>query len=223
MRRSLLALVPLAAVLVLAGCGGDGDSGTTTADTTTTASGSGSDCETVEMPGTEAREREAPTEPLDTSKTYVVRMETSCGEFTIRLDPTQSPETVASFVSLVESGYFDDTVFHRISPGFVIQGGDPTATGGGGPGYQTVDTPPAEATYNLGTVAMAKTAAEAPGTSGSQFFIVTAETAGMPPDYAIIGTIDEGLDTVARIAALATPSEQPAEIVLIRKATVETS
>jgi cyclophilin family peptidyl-prolyl cis-trans isomerase len=217
-------LALLLALLALAGCGGDGDGDDGGSDTTTDAAATTeSGCETEELPATEAREREAPTEPLDSGTTYVVRFETNCGEFTVRLDPAQSPETTASIVSLVESGYFDDTVFHRISPGFVIQGGDPTATGTGGPGYQTVDTPPPDASYELGTVAMAKTAADPPGTSGSQFFIVTADNAGLPPEYAIIGTIDEGMDTVTRIAALATPTEQPAEVALIRSASVETS
>src|SRR5215207_10250466 len=99
-------------------------------------------------------------------------VETNCGTFTIELDEKASPKTVASVAGLAEAGFYDDTTFHRIIPGFVIQGGDPTATGTGGPGYSTVDTPAETTKYTKGVVAMAKTPTEAPGTSGSQFFVV---------------------------------------------------
>ena len=138
-------------------------------------------------------------------------MTTNCGEFTIALDPAASPNTVASFVALAEDGFFDDTVFHRIVPGFVIQGGDPTATGTGGPGYQTVDPPAPSTQYPFGTVAMAKCAAEAPGTSGSQFFVVTAPDAQLPPEYAVIGTVTEGSDVVMKIGTLGDPSTEHAD------------
>jgi cyclophilin family peptidyl-prolyl cis-trans isomerase len=114
---------------------------------------------------------------------------------------------------------FDDTVFHRIVPGFVIQGGDPTGTGTGGPGYKTVDAPPSDAAYTLGVVAMAKSADEPAGTSGSQFFVVTATDSGLPPDYAIVGKVTKGMDTVKRIEALGTASEQPSRPVVVEKAT----
>ncbi len=81
-------------------------------------------------------------------------------------------------------------MFHRIVPGFVIQGGDPTQSGNGGPGYSTVDTPAQDTTYTQGVVAMGKTASEASGTAGSQFFVVTAQDAGLPPDYAVVGDRD---------------------------------
>ncbi len=100
-------------------------------------------------------------------------METSCGSFTIRLDQKTAPNTAASFASLTEKGFYDGTVFHRIVPGFVIQGGDPTGTGTGGPGYSVVDKPPENAKYTRGVVAMAKTGDEPPGTAGSQFYVVT--------------------------------------------------
>ncbi len=153
----------------------------------------------------------------------MVTMQTSCGSFTITLDQAQSPKTTASFVGLVEDGYYDGTIFHRIVPGFVIQGGDPTATGTGGPGYSTVDDPPPTATYGHGVVAMAKTTAELPGTAGSQFFIVTAPDAGLPPDYAIIGTVTEGIEVVDEIGQLGGPDEQPTQVVELEKATVTTS
>ena len=76
------------------------------------------------------------------SKTYTLTFDTSCGSFTVTLDPEQAPKTAASLVALANAGYFDDTIFHRVVPGFVIQGGDPTQSGAGGPGYSTVDVPP---------------------------------------------------------------------------------
>ncbi|NLT07827.1 MAG: peptidylprolyl isomerase [Solirubrobacterales bacterium] len=134
-----------------------------------------------------------------------------------------APSTTASFAKLAEDGFYDGTTFHRIVPGFVIQGGDPTGTGTGGPGYQTIDKPPANARYVKGVVAMAKTAAEPAGTSGSQFYVVTAPDAGLPPDYAIVGEVVEGMDTVVRIEELGSPSEQPVRPVVIESATVSES
>ena len=150
-------------------------------------------------------------------------VETSCGTFTIELDPEQAPNTAASLVALADDGYFDDVTFHRVVPGFVIQGGDPTGTGAGGPGYTTVDAPAADAAYTRGVVAMAKSGAEAAGTSGSQFFVVTAEDAGLPPDYAIVGEVTEGMDTVDRIEALGAGDGPPSQTVLIEAITVEES
>ena len=130
----------------------------------------------------------------------------------------------ASFASLARTGFFDRTVFHRIVPGFVIQGGDPTASGTGGPGYSTVDTPPAGTTYTRGTVAMAKAGNEAPGTAGSQFYIVTAPDAGLPPDYAVIGKVVSGDDVVENIGKLGDPASgeagTPVKPVVIKEATV---
>jgi peptidyl-prolyl cis-trans isomerase B (cyclophilin B) len=216
-RRLPLALLVL--VLVLAACGGGSKHATapTTAPTTTDASG----CTAAAPPAARAKKAAKPSARLDPAKTYEVTMQTNCGSFTIRLAVKTSPETTASFASLARKGFFDGTVFHRIVPGFVIQGGDPTGTGQGGPGYSTVDKPPASTRYTLGLVAMAKTQAEAPGTSGSQFFVVTAQDAGLPPDYAVLGEVDKGLPVVDRIGQLGDPStEQPTETVEIERATV---
>jgi cyclophilin family peptidyl-prolyl cis-trans isomerase len=102
----------------------------------------------------------------------------------------------------------------------VIQGGDPTQSGAGGPGYSTVDRPPSDAAYVKGVVAMAKTQAEPAGTSGSQFFVVTGDDIGLPPDYAIVGKVTDGLDVVERIGALGDPStEQPLRPVVVRSVT----
>jgi peptidyl-prolyl cis-trans isomerase B (cyclophilin B) len=214
-RRRLPLLV---AVCLLAACGGK-SGGSTNGGSETDQNG----CVSVSAPATHARTGSKPAAPLDATKTYDVVLKTNCGSFTIRLDPKQSPNAVASFVKLVQAKYFDDTVFHRIVPGFVIQGGDPTATGTGGPGYSTVDTPPSNASYTHGVVAMAKTGAEPAGTAGSQFFVVTGDDIGLPPDYAIIGKVTDGLDVVDRIGKLGDASEQPTEVVEIEQATVTSS
>jgi cyclophilin family peptidyl-prolyl cis-trans isomerase len=212
LRRGL----PVALVVVLAACGGGGSDKSSSA-TTTDSNG----CTTVDQPKPEARTAAKPTKGLDPSKSYAVTLHTNCGSFTIDLAVKTSPATTASFVSLANKGFFDHTIFHRIVPGYIIQGGDPTASGLGGPGYSTVDKPPATARYTLGTVAMAKTQAEPAGTSGSQFFVVTAQDTQLPPDYAVLGEVKDGLDTVTRIGALGDPAtEEPTEIVEIQKTSV---
>jgi cyclophilin family peptidyl-prolyl cis-trans isomerase len=149
--------------------------------------------------------------------------DTSCGSFTVTLDQELAPKTSASLVALAKDGYFDDTIFHRVVPGFVIQGGDPTQSGSGGPGYSTVDKPPADAKYTKGVVAMAKTELEPAGTSGSQFFVVTGADAALPPDYAIVGEVTDGMDTVERIDALGAGDGPPSQPVVVTSVTVTES
>jgi peptidyl-prolyl cis-trans isomerase B (cyclophilin B) len=132
----------------------------------------------------------------------VAAVDTSCGRFEIALDTRDSPKTVSSFVYLARKGIYDDTIFHRIVPNFVIQGGDPLGTGTGGPGYSVDEPPPANVEYRRGTVAMVKTPAEPPGRSGSQFFVVTAADAGLPPSYALLGRVISGMGVVDRIGSL---------------------
>ena len=150
-----------------------------------------------------------------------VEMETSEGSFTIELDTENWPVTANSFAYLTEEGFFDGLGFHRIVTDFVIQGGDPTGSGTGGPGYSVVEKPPADTTYPVGTVAMAKTATEAPGTSGSQFYVVTGTSSPFEPVYAIVGQVSEGLDVVEKIGKLGDPAGIPTEEVVIEKATLE--
>ncbi len=201
-----------------AGCGGGGGEGS---GTTTSATG----CADVEAPAPRSGGGEkAPSEELDASKTWTLTFDTSCGTFVVTLDPASAPHTTASLVSLARAGYFDDTLFHRIAPGFVIQGGDPTQSGSGGPGYSTVDPPQRDAAYTKGVVAMAKTEAEPAGTAGSQFFVVTGADAGLPPDYAVVGKVTDGLEVVERIGALGDPTtEQPLQPVVIDSVTVGSS
>jgi peptidyl-prolyl cis-trans isomerase B (cyclophilin B) len=216
-------------VLGLAGCGGGSKSSesttaTTQAATTTAAPASANGCRTVSPPAAKPNGGlTKPTQKLDPSKTYRVAFVTNCGPFTIEIDQDSAPATGASFVALARKGFFDHTVFHRIVPGFVIQGGDPTGTGAGGPGYSTVDPPKASARYVRYVVAMAKTSAEPAGTAGSQFFVVTAEDAGLPPDYAILGKVVSGQKTVDRIGLLGDAAEQPTQTVEIERARVQVS
>lgn len=205
--------------LAFTACGGEGDSPVTTAE-----AGSSGPCESVEAPAAKPDGGEqAPTAALDPATTYRLVFETSCGSFTVELDQKQAPKTAASLVALAESGFFDGTSFHRVVPGFVIQGGDPTGTGTGGPGYSTVDVPPQDAAYTKGVVAMAKAGNEAPGTSGSQFFVVTGADVGLPPEYAVVGKVTDGLDTVLAIDALGVGDGPPSQPVAIEKVTVESS
>jgi peptidyl-prolyl cis-trans isomerase B (cyclophilin B) len=222
MRRAAFLLL---FALAVAGCGGDDDadeSAVTTAVTTTVATTSGetrsaTECRDVEQPQTRTPPTlSAPTAVLNVDQTHLLTFKTNCGDFTVQLDPKASPKASASFLALARRDYFDGTYFHRIVPGFVIQGGDPTGTGGGGPGYSTVDTPAAGTTYKQGVVAMAKTQTEAPGTAGSQFFVVTADDAGLPADYAVVGRVVNGGDVIARIGVLGDPgTELPTQPVVI--------
>lgn len=214
MRR--LTILTTALALALAGCGDDEEK----TDQPAPAAGGGP-CAGVPA-GKPGEDRPKPAKKLDASRRYRLEFATSQGAFTVDLDPKQSPNASASLVSLACSKFFDGTKFHRIVPDFVIQGGDPTGSGSGGPGYSTQDTPPPNAAYTKGVVAMAKTAAEAPGTAGSQFYVVTGQDAGLPPDYAIVGKVSEGMEVVDKIGALGDPAtEQPTKDVTIESVRVE--
>lgn len=201
--------------IALAGCGGDGG------DDGGQASGLPDGCTEVEAPAPKDEQFSKPTKQLSGPASAVVQ--TNCGSFTIQLDTKRAPKTTSSFASLVEQGLYDDTLIHRIEPGFVVQGGDPKGDGTGGPGYFVDEAPPQDLTYSKATVAMAKTAAEPPGRSGSQFFVVTAPAdAGLPPDYALLGKVTEGYVTIERIEGLVGPDGQPAAPAVIEKITLET-
>jgi peptidyl-prolyl cis-trans isomerase B (cyclophilin B) len=216
MRPSRLLLF---AALGLAACGG---SSSKVEQTTTAAPASGCTPARANVHPNGGFTR--PKAKLDPKKTYRLVFQTNCGAFTVTLNQKLAPNTAASLVSLARRGFFTDTFFHRIVPGFVIQGGDPTGRGTGGPGYKTVDRPPKNAAYTHGVVAMAKEASEPPGTSGSQFFVVTAPDAGLPAEYAIVGKVTDGVDVVDRIGKLGDPNtEQPTKAVVISRVRVQAS
>jgi peptidyl-prolyl cis-trans isomerase B (cyclophilin B) len=164
-----------------------------------------------------------PSEVVARGEAASVVMETSEGTFTIQLDTDRAPKTANNFAYLAEQGFYDNLGFHRIVPDFVIQGGDPLGDGSGGPGYKVVEAPPKDLKYVPGIVAMAKSQAEASGTSGSQFFIVTGKDAeaALTPDYALVGRVSDGMDVVEAIGALGGADEQPTKTVVIEKATLE--
>ena len=184
-------------------------------------------CEDVEAPAPrEEGTLEAPKEKLSTSKTYVATVSTTCGDFEITLDAERAPITGGSFKYLADEKFYDGLTFHRIVSNFVIQGGDPAGSGSGGPGYSVEETPPSDLKYTKGIVAMAKTGEEPPGTSGSQFFVVTGDetspAATLPPDYALVGEVTSGMDVVEKIGGIqADPATgMPAAQVLIKSITV---
>jgi peptidyl-prolyl cis-trans isomerase B (cyclophilin B) len=181
-------------------------------------------CKTVKRPPQRKNGGQKPPKAkLDPAKKYDVTFTTNCGSFTIRLDVRTSPHIAASFFDLAKKGFFTHTFFHRIVPGFVIQGGDPTGTGSGGPGYSTVDKPPASTSYRKYLAAMAKTSIEPAGTAGSQFFVDTADVQ-LPPDYGVLGTVFNGrkvIDLIGKLGNAADPQGRPTKIVEILKTTVK--
>ena len=183
--------------------------------------GSSSGCAEVAAPPPKTVSFKAPQQVLKPGEKAMAVVKTSCGTFDIALDTKQAPKTANSFAFLAEEGFYDDLTFHRIAPGFVIQGGDPEGTGAGGPGYGITEKPPANLTYTKGVVAMAKSSTDPPGRSGSQFFVVTAPNAELPPEYALVGKVSEGYETVALIEELGTPEEKPKRTVLIEEVAIE--
>jgi len=195
------------------------DSSDSSDDSTATVGANG--CKEVEAAEPKNVSLPAPKQTVKRGEKLTAVVETSCGTFEIALDTKQAPKTVNSFAYLADEGFYDDLTFHRIVSGFVIQGGDPLGTGAGGPGYSVDEVPPENASYTKGVVAMAKSPAEPPGRSGSQFFVVTSVDTGLPPEYALVGKVSKGYGTVVRIDSLATPSEKPKQTVLIEKITIE--
>lgn len=158
---------------------------------------------------------------IDTTKTYTATMVTSKGTLEILLDPLAAPKTVNSFVFLARWHYFDGIVFHRIIPGFVLQGGDPTGSGAGGPGYRFDDELPKPGRYEVGSLAMANAG---PNTNGSQFFVISGpDGVRLPPLYSLFGKVVKGLDVVEAINNVGTPSGKPREDVVIESVTVTES
>lgn len=249
MRRALVLIVILLAALVLVACGKDdeltgggkgGDdapitveqdkSATATATTPVARRSTRDGCRAVAAPEPAAdQQRRRPRQRLSRSRRYTAVIRTNCGTIEVRLDVRRAPKTTSSFAGLARNKFFDGLTFHRIAkPGgndYVIQGGDPLGTGNGGPGYAVVEAPPKKLRYTRYTVAMAKTQTEQPGTSGSQFFIVTAAEAPLEPDYALLGKVVGGKSVVRRIAAVPTDpaTEMPIDPVVISSVRIRSS
>jgi cyclophilin family peptidyl-prolyl cis-trans isomerase len=156
---------------------------------------------------------------IDPAKRYTATMVTSKGTIVIALDALAAPKTVNNFVFLSRYHYYDGIVFHRIIPGFVLQGGDPEGTGRGGPGYRFEDELPKPGRYQIGSLAMANAG---PDTNGSQFFIISGpDGAALPPLYSLFGAVVSGGDVVEAIEAVGTKSGTPSDRVVIESVTIE--
>ena len=201
-RAAIFFAVVVGVALIISVSGGSDSTSTndTTVDTTATAPVEGraitgeTPCPAVD--GSEARAatfENAPNNCLDASKTYTAVVTTNKGEFSIVLDQNKAPLAANSFVTLARYKYFDNTQCHRAILDFVVQCGDPTATGSGGPGYSFADELPQAGEYKLGSIAMANSG---PNTNGSQFFIITGDQGiTLPPSYTLFGQVTSGLDT----------------------------
>lgn len=221
---TLIAALLLALGLALPACGGGDDDSTTDAEEESSLPAD-SPCESVEAPEPREVSLDPPPRKPSASKLVAV-VDTSCGTFEITLDTKNNPKTAASFEYLAENGALDGTPFHRIIPGFVIQAGDPAGTGvGPGPGYFVDEPPPDDTEYTQGVVAMSKSPVEPPGRSGSQFFVVTAADAGLPPDFAVAGEVTDGFDVAETISTYGDPASgdegTPLDVVVIDSVTIE--
>lgn len=162
----------------------------------------------------------APDLTIDLDKTYTATLDTNHGEIVIELDAARSPLAVNNFVFLANDEYYDGVIFHRVIEKFMIQGGDPTGSGTGGPGYRFRDELEGDGDYSRGTVAMANAG---PNTNGSQFFICHTD-AGLPHSYTIFGKVTSGLETVDSIATTSTDrADRPLEEVKLNKVTISSS
>ncbi len=192
-------------MILLVGCGGKSSSG----------GGGQKGTMACEISGDKSK---AELANLEDGKTHQIIVDTNKGSFTFELATKTSPCATASIAGLTKKGFFDGLIFHRIVPGFVIQGGDPEGSGMGGPGYQTVDAPPADTKYTKGLVAMAKAGNDPAGAAGSQFFVVTGADVGLPAEYAVLGHVTDGIDVVEKIGQLGDsndPQGRPTERVEI--------
>jgi len=200
---------------------------TTTAPPRSTRDG----CRAVAAPAprTANAERRRSRKRLSRKRRHTAVIRTNCGTIEIRLDVRRAPRTTSSFAGLARNKFFDGLTFHQIArPGgndYFIQGGDPLGNGNGGPGYTVVEPPPKKLKYRRYVVAMAKTQTQQPGTSGSQFFIVTAANTQLEPDFALLGKVVGGKSIVRRIAAVASDpgTEMPIDPVVISSVRIRSS
>jgi cyclophilin family peptidyl-prolyl cis-trans isomerase len=216
LKRKRIGLATLAIAMVamlagaLAGCGSDSSDAPKVAG-----------CEQVDEPEPKDVSLSAPEQTVKPGEELTAVVKTSCGTFEIVLNTEEAPTTTNSFAYLAREGFYDGLDFNRVVSGFVVQGGDPSLSGEGGPGYTTTEPPPADTAYTKGVVAMAKSLDAPSGQSGSQFFVVTSLDTGYPPEYALLGRIGKGYKTVARIDELGRPNEKPKVPVLIESLTIK--
>ena len=156
---------------------------------------------------------------IDVTKRYTATMETSMGTLVIALDAIKAPRTVNSFIFLALNHYYDGIIFHRIIQGFVCQGGDPTGTGMGGPGYKFADELPKSGQYQIGSLAMANAG---PNTNGSQFFLISGPSGvSLPPAYSLFGQVVKGLEVVEAMQNVPTArGDRPVTDVVIKSVTI---
>jgi peptidylprolyl isomerase len=166
--------------------------------------------------------KDAPEMGIDPAKRYTATLDTSLGEIVIALDAVKAPKTVNNFVFLALHHYYDGVIFHRIINGFMCQGGDPTGTGTGGPGYRFADELPKAGQYQIGSVAMANAG---PNTNGSQFFMISGgDGVRLPPNYSLFGQIVKGLDVLDQMQKVKTGSrDRPVEDVVISSVSIHES
>jgi peptidyl-prolyl cis-trans isomerase B (cyclophilin B) len=221
--KALMASIGVLAA-ILAGCGGgNGDSNEIAGPTVAGCAKVGpSEPKQVDLP--------APEQTVKRGEALTALVKTSCGSFEIALDTTQAPRTVNSFAYLAREGVYDGLDFYKVASGFAVYGGDPAQNGTGGPGYSIVEKPPADTTYGRGVVAMDRTEADPPGYSGSHFFVATSTETGLPPDYALLGTVSKAYKTIARIQKLDTTprielpgaaEEKPRQTAVIEEVTIK--
>jgi cyclophilin family peptidyl-prolyl cis-trans isomerase len=241
MRAAARGALLIASSLLLAACGGGSSSTATiaggasapaasTASAAAPGAATGADgCDHAAPPPAHPKRYAAPPAPRVTSGPAAIVLATSCGPLTFAVDWTLGGAVASAVAGLVDAGFYDGLTFHRVVPGFVLQGGDPEGTGAGGPGFSVVQAPPAGYHYRPGDLAMAKTGAEPAGTAGSQFFVVSSAAGaralaqpGQPPLYAVVGhaTDAASLATIGRIDALGRGDGPPSKPVYILKATL---
>ena len=159
-----------------------------------------------------------PPMTIDQNKQYTATIKTNYGDIVLQLFPKDAPVTVNNFVFLARQGFYNGVKFHRVVKGFVIQGGDPTGTGAGGPGYKFADEKVTK-DYVAGTLAMANAGSD---TNGSQFFITLADVSGsLPKKYTIFGQVTSGFDVVQKIGDVPVYGSSPTKDVLIDSITIE--
>jgi cyclophilin family peptidyl-prolyl cis-trans isomerase len=212
-------LAALAAAVLLSSCGGSGSSTKSAAGACRAVSPSSANPALTHI--------KAPQTGLPAGSVWSVTVETNCGSFSFKLNAATAPKAAAGFIARAQSGFYNDLAIFRLAPGFLIQTGDPLNNSTGGPGYVTVDTPAASTVYPRGTVAMAKSADQPAGAAGSQFFVVTGESGAVTPDYAVVGSVTEGLAVADRISTQpiaasqqspgAQPDGPPAHPIVIRR------